>query len=196
MIFPRQGKWGRFSFFSPYTMGQVWSTIESMMGPDVDERDVRLAVRMVRAHHAAIVQARDYGVPVPWGQTSHINPIFVLNPVRTEWDYIGQMFENAPLETYQALHEDGILAMLDDLQNFQSDPESEYPFGAFYVGRCSVCDAIAHDGDADLWDGPIGTERFFARYGNREMPGGYRTGNHYGFNTGIGRNRRVEGDNM
>ena len=81
MIFPREGKWGRFSFFSPYTkvMGQVWSTIESMMGPDVDERDVRLAVRMVRAHHAAIVQARDYNIPVPWGQTSHINPIFVLN---------------------------------------------------------------------------------------------------------------------
>ena len=175
-------------------MGQVWSTIESMMGPDVDERDVRLAVRMVRDHHAAIMEARVDNVPVRWGQRAHLNPVFVLNPVPTEWDYIEQILENVPLPTYQALSEEGIPTMLEELQDFQSDENSRYEWEH---DHCSICHWIAHDeDDVDLVDGPIGTERFFARYGNREMPGGYRTGNHWGFNTGTGRNRRVEGDNM
>jgi hypothetical protein len=173
-------------------MGQVWSAIDSMIGPEVDERDLRLAARMVREHHKHTVNAIEEGTPVPWSQTSHINPIFVLNPVRTEWDYIEQMFENAPLPTYQALYEAGIFAMLQDIQNFQSDPNSLYPFGTHYLHRCAVCDEIAHDeGDVDLWDGPIGTERFFASWGER-FQGRWVWNDPNGRNTGVGRNRRME----
>jgi len=175
-------------------MGQVWSAIASMIGPDVDDRDLRLAVRMVREHHEAIVEARDFDIPVRWGQRAHVNPVFVLNPVRTEWDYIEQILENVPLPTYQALSEEGIPSMLEEIQDFQNNPSSPYEWEH---DHCSICYRIAHDeDDVYLMDGPIGTERFFARHGNRTLPGGYRTGNHYGLNTGHARNRRVEGDNM
>ena len=175
-------------------MGQVWSTIESMMGPDVDERDVRLAVRMVRDHHAAIMEARVDNVPVRWGQRAHLNPVFVLNPVQTEWDYIEQILENVPLPTYQALAEEGIPLMLEELQDFQSDENSQYEWEH---DHCSICHSIAYDeDDADLVDGPIGTERFFARHGNRTLPGGWQWPNNHGANTGHARNRRVWGDNM
>ena len=175
-------------------MGQVWSAIDSMIGPEVDERDLRLAVRMVREHHTAIMGAWDNLVPVRWSRTSHVNPIFVLYPVRTEWDYIEQIFDNVSFTTRQTLDDDGILDMLRDLQDYQNDPNSIFEWDH---DHCSICHSIAYDEeDVYLMDGPIGTERFFARHGNRTLPGGYTVRNHWGFNTGHGRNRRVQGDNM
>ena len=176
-------------------MGQVWSAIASMIGPDVDDRDLRLAVRMVREHHAQVMDAWNRMIPVRWSRTAHIHANFVVNPVHTEWDHIERMFDSVSASTSAALYEQGIPDMLRDLQEYQNNSNSIFEWDEH--DHCSVCHSIAHDeSDVDLMDGPIGTERFFARYGNREMPGGYRTDNHYGFNTGIGRNRRVEGDNM
>ena len=176
-------------------MGAVWSTIASMIGPGVDERDLRLAVRMVREHHAQVMDAWHRMTPVRWSRTAHIHAIFVVNPMHTEWDHIERMFESVSASTSAALHEQGIPDMLRDLQAYQDNPNSIFEWDEH--DHCSVCHSIAHDeSDVDLMDGPIGTERFFARHGNRTLPGGWSWPNNHGANTGQGRNRRVWGDNM
>ncbi len=140
-------------------MGQLWSTIASMIGPDIDDRDLRLAVRMVRDHHAEIVNARDYQMPVPWSRRAHINAVFALNRVQTEWDHIEEIFDNVPLTTHQALLQDGTLSMLEEIRDFQNDPSSLYEYDHIHhdIFACWICSRIAHyDDDRSLTEGPIG----------------------------------------
>ncbi len=161
-----------------------------MIGPGVDERDLRLAVRMVREHHEHIVNSREYDeMSVPWGQTAHINPVFVLSPVRTEWDYIEQIFENVPLTTYHRLADDGILSMLDEIRDFQNDPNSPYQYTGMMADYCQTCAMLARDDDHGLIEGPIGLQRWQAR--NATMPGRATMRDLHGRPTGHGQSRYV-----
>jgi hypothetical protein len=169
-------------------MGRVWSTIDSMIGPGIDERDLRLTVRMIREHWTAILRALTRGGTVPWHRNSHVSP---SPPFPTEWGYMREILENAPLPAYVALAIEGAEGKLDDIEWFQSDPDSA-PKYRQNVAYCEICRQIAHDEeDVDLWDGPIGTDRFFANWGAR-LEGPWVWNNRNGRNTGTGRNRRVE----
>ena len=167
-------------------MGQLWSTIDSMIGPEVDDRDLRLTVRMIREHWTALVHARIHGGTVPWHRNSHVSP---TPPFRTEWSYMREILENAPLPAYVALATEGVEGKLDDIEAFQSDPTSAH---RQHVRYCDICRQIAYDeGDVDLWDGPIGTDRFFANWGRR-LENRWVWNDQNGRNTGVGRNRRME----
>ena len=171
-------------------MGQLWSTIDSMIGPQVDDRDLRLTVRMIRDHWTAILRAHTHGGTVPWHRNSHVSP---TPPFRTEWSYMREILENAPLPAYVALAtgREGLEEKLDEIEWFQSDP-ARAPKYRQNVAYCDICRQIAYDeGDVDLWDGPIGTDRFFASWGRR-LEGRWVWNDRNGRNTGTGRNRRVE----
>ncbi len=169
-------------------MGQLWSTVASMIGPEVDERDLRLAVMMVQDHHEEVVESKTHNVPVNWSRNSHMMDVFVLSPVRTEWDYIEQIFENVPLTTYQTLVDDGIISMLEEIQDFQNDPNSLYQH-AWARNPCTSCMFIAEDLDASLNAGPIGRQRYEAR--NPTLPSRATMHDLHGRPTGLGRSRRV-----
>lgn len=167
-------------------MGQLWSTIDAMIGPGIDDRDLRLAARMIREHHAAILLARATGGTVPWHRRSHVSP---SPPFPTEWGYMREILENAPVRTWVELNVEGVPGMLEDIEAFQGDPTSAHRLHRAY---CDICRHIARDEeDVDLWDGPIGTDRFFASYGGR-LEGPWVWNNPNGRNTGADRNRRVE----
>lgn len=166
-------------------MGGVWSVINSMVG--VDDRDLQLTATMIRAHHAAIVQARATGTAVPWQRMWHQTAPNV--PYQTEWGMMGHILESAPLPDYVALATEGVEGKLDDIEAFQSDPTSAH---RQHVRYCDICRQIAYDeGDVDLWDGPIGTDRFFANWGRR-LENRWVWNDQNGRNTGVGRNRRME----
>jgi hypothetical protein len=166
-------------------MGGVWSVINSMVG--VDDRDLQLAVTMIREHHAAIVQARETGTAVPWQRMWHQTAPNV--PYQTEWGMIGHILESAPLPAYYALAIEGVPDMLADIEAFQADPNSQYAVGP----PCWVCHELAFDENVN-WDGPVGTRRFFYSWGVPLTFGGApATPAPWGRNTGIGRNRRLHG---
>lgn len=176
-------------------MGQLWSTIASMIGPDIDDRDLRLAVRMVHDHHAEIVNAKNpvNPIPVPWSRRAHINAVFALNRVRTEWDHIEEIFENVPLTTHHALDQDGTLSMLEEIRDFQDDPNSLYEYDTRHhdIFACWICSRIAlWDDDRSLTEGPIGLARWQARNPTLESRRPTRQDLH-GRSTGHGQSRRV-----
>jgi hypothetical protein len=168
-------------------MGPVMSALNSMLR--VDDRDMRLAVTMIRAHHDAINDSHSgmYVTAVPWSRMAHTgHPNF-----GTHWSVVERILDEAPVRRAREL---GIeFGMLDEIVAFESDPSSLY---GLYGRECDVCERISEDLD-DFWDGPVGTAHFFDDYSDAgAMPGGnnvnpalafYR----WGHNTGLGRNRHI-----
>ena len=164
-----------------------------MIGPDIDDRDLRLAVRMVHDHHTEIMNERNHQVPVPWSTRAHIHAVFALSHIQTEWDHIEEIFENVPLTTHQALLRDGTLSMLEDIKDFENDPNSTYEYDTRHHDffACWICNRIAQfDDDRSLTEGPIGLARWQARNPTLESRRPTRHDLH-GRSTGHGQSRRV-----
>ena len=162
-------------------MGPVISALNSMLR--VDDRDVRLAATMIRAHHDAIndSQAGMDVTAVPWSRMAHA----ATATVPSNWAVMERILDEAPVRRAREL---GIeYGMLDEIVAFQNDPGSLYGQN----GReCDVCDRISEDLAVD-WDGPIGAAHFFDEFADGTMPGGWVWGDPNGRNTGLGRNRRM-----
>jgi hypothetical protein len=180
-------------------MGAVLSAIEQMVLGEVDDRDLNLAVMMIREHHALYAQAKHLNTQtggthsvVPWEYRAHKLPDF---PDGGKWDVIYRILNDGARHRLEPLHEDGTMNMLHELKMFEYRSRFDPTLMQMYEppgSGCIVCDGLSQRNAVD-WDGPISTAHFMAEYGAQNtLPD--RNFSLYGDNTGIGNfNRRVTG---